>query len=74
MSLRMSPLHIVKSKSSKLIYVNKRGVLMLNVPHDTINLLRAPKYLVGSSMTETNLKRKSMIARKSESLNERLML
>jgi len=40
----------------------------------TVYLLRAPKYLVGSSMKETKLKRKSMIARKSESLKERLIL
>lgn len=47
MSLGKSPLHIMKSKSRELIYVNKRGVYE-NVPQDRIYLLRPPKYLIGT--------------------------
>lgn len=74
MSLGMSPLHTRKSRSSKLIYKQKGCINVKMFLMTTIYLLRAPKYLGGSSMKETNLKRKSMIASKSERLNERLIL
>lgn len=50
-----------------------KGLYIKKLLMTSIHLFRVPKYLIGSSMKETNLKRKSMIARKSESINERLI-